>query len=255
MLIDLTQFNITRPEKINYDFPMSNPVHLIDYVKSKSLQTFFKKADEILLKNKITWEYKDLNEHEYIKWLQYYTEKMKELGHDVRATKEWYQEQHKKDVNLKGLFFYQNQKMVGSGIIGLKNNTIHLAYKASDRIKLSSISNSNLGYLIEFWALQLPLTEKPYTRLISMSRNAFGFYNTLGYLEYKFQFGFTPQITEESAMLDSVPVNESSFVLFYGIQNKELILFALIPELQKNVELFNKTPFISQAIPFREIYY
>ncbi len=255
MMISLRQFNIQRPERINYDFPVSNPANLLDHIKSKSLRSFLLKTDEILVKNNIEWKYEDLTEEKFMEWLPYYKEKMEERNHEVRATKEWYQEQISKGVHLKGLFFYQGQRLVGSGIIGLHDNIVHFAYKASDQIELSSMSNSSIGAIIEFLALKLAAETGHYTTTMSRSRNAFGFFNTLGYLDYKLRFGYKPEPISDVQLLDEVPVNEKGSVLFYGVQNKEFILFSLQPESQKEKKTFDKSRFTSSGIPFKEIYY
>ena len=112
-IVSLTQFNIKRPERLLYEFALpSDPALLPDYIKSKSLKSFLLKTDEILAENNINWNYEDLTEEKFIEWLPYYKEKMEEHNYDVRAKKEWYEEQTKQGVALKGIFLYKNEKEI-----------------------------------------------------------------------------------------------------------------------------------------------
>jgi hypothetical protein len=254
-MVSLTQFNIQRPEKIIYDFPLSNPDNVINCIKSKSLRSFLLKTDEVLKKNNIDWKYEDLTEQKFIEWLPYYKERMEERHFDVRAKEEWYQEQIKKGFNIKSLFLYQKNNMVGSAIITLKDNIASLAYKASDRMIISSMPGSSFGSVIEFLVFKLVSESGNFKVATSRSRNAFGFFNTLGYLDFRLRFGYTPRPNLVDPLQSDVPANEKGAVLFYGLQNEKFILFALQPKSQRNDELFNINSFTSSEIPFKQIYY
>lgn len=254
-MVSLTQFDIQRPEKIIYDFPLSNSTDVINHIKSNSLKSFLLKTDEILAKNNITWKYEDLIKQQFIEWLPYYKEKMDEHNYLVRAKEEWYQEQIEKGFNIKSLFLYQNKKLVGSIIVTLKDNIASLAYKASDRITVSSMPGGSLGSIIEFLLFKLVSESGNFTIATSRSRNAFGVFNTLGYLDFRLRFGYTSRPNLDDPLLSDVPVNEEGVVLFYGLQDGEFALFALQPKSQRNEELFKKSSFTSSEIPFKEIYY
>ena len=76
MLISLAQFNIQRPERVTYDFPLPSPADLVSHIKSKSLRSFLRNTDEVLAKNNIEWKYEYLTEQKFLEWLPYYKEKM-----------------------------------------------------------------------------------------------------------------------------------------------------------------------------------
>lgn len=253
--ISLTQFNIQRPEKIIYDFPLSNSTDVINRIKSNGLKSFLLKADEVLEKNNIKWKYEDLTEQKFTEWLPYYKEKMEEHDYLIRATQERYQEEVEKGFCIKALFLYKNKKMVGSSIVGLKDNVASLLFKASDRITVSSRSDSSLGSLIEFLMLKLISGGRDISLVTTRSRNAFGFFNTIGYLDFRLRFGYTPRPHPEASLLDDVPVDENGSVLFYGLQNGEFSLFALQPKDEKNKKIFDRKSFYSSGIPFKEIHY
>ena len=153
--ISLKQFNIERPERILYYLPISNATNLIKNIKGKRLKSFLSKSEEILKKNNIEWKYEELTEEKYLEWLPYYEKTMKEHNHIILATKEWYQEETKKGFNIKALFFYQDKKMVGSGIMAFKDDLVSLAFKATDRIIVSHVSYGSLGSIIDFLRLKL----------------------------------------------------------------------------------------------------
>ncbi len=252
MLISLTQFNIQRPEKVTYEFPLSNSVDLINRIKSKGLKSFLATTDEVLVKNSIELKYEDLTEQKFADWLPYYKEKMEENHHDVLAKLEWYED--KKDFRLKGIFLYQNKKLVGSGIVRLAKDIADFEFKASDKINVSSKPSSSIGSIIEFLFLRLA-TKEGYKIASSRSRNAFGFFNTLEYLDYKLRFGYKPIPSPGVPVVDDVPVNETGRVLFYGLQDGKFCLFSLQPESEKGKDWFDKSRFTSLETPLREIYY
>jgi hypothetical protein len=252
MLISLTKFNIKRPEKVTYEFSLSNPAELINHIKSKSLKSFLATTDEVLAKNNIELKYEDLTEQKFADWLPYYKEKMEENHHDVLAKLEWYKDQ--KDSQLKGIFLYQDQKLVGSGIVRLTKDTADFAYKASDKITVSSKPSSSIGSIIEFLFLRFA-NENGYKMANSRSRNAFGFFNTLEYLDYKLRFGYKPIPSPGVPVVEEVPVNETGRVLFYGLQDGKFNLFSLQPESEKGKDWFDKGRFSSLETPLKEIYY
>lgn len=252
--VSLREFNIKRPERLNYDFPLFAPDRVIDQIKSKSLRSFLADTDDMLKKNNITWKYEDLTKKKYNEWLPFYKEKMEEHNYDVRAKAGWYQEKIKQGFILKCIFFYKNEKMVGSGIFSLKNNKANFAYKASDRITIGSKTSSSLGSIIEFLFLKLA-AQNHCDIANSRSRNAFGFFNTLGYLDYKLRFGYTITPVLDALLLNDVPINEKGVSLFFGLQDDEFILFSLQPETMRGKELYDKKRFLASGLVLKEIYY
>ncbi|MBI3305754.1 hypothetical protein HYZ82_01310 [Candidatus Nomurabacteria bacterium] len=207
-----------------------------------------------MAKNNIKYKYEDLTEEKFIEWLPYYKEKMEEHNYDVRAKEEWYQEQIKKGFIMKGIFFYQDKKLVGSGIFGFHKGSTHFAYKASNRIILSAKKGSSLGSIIEFLFLKKSAESGICKIATNRSRNAFGFFNTLGYLDLKLRFGYKIRPSTD-VLLDEVPVNETGRVLFYGLQDGKFVLFSLKSGLEKGKDWFDKSRFSSFGIPLKEIYY
>ncbi|MCM2338881.1 MAG: hypothetical protein NDI62_00265 [Burkholderiales bacterium] len=253
--ISLKQFNIERPEKILYYLPISNETDLFNNIKGKKLKSFLLKSDDILKKNSIEWRYEELTKKKFLEWLVYYEEKMKEHGHAILADEEWYQEQTNKGFNIKALFFYQNNKMIGSGIMAFKDDLVSLAFKATDRITISHVSYGSLGSIIDFLRLKLICKEGNYKTVITRSRNAFGVFNTIDYLDLRLRFGYSIRSNPDAMISSDVPVNDEGCVLFYGLQNGELFLYGLQPKDVNKEEFFNKKSFFSSEIPFKKIYW
>ena len=181
---------------------------------------------------------------------------MEELKHTVWADEKWYQEETQKGYNIKALFFYQNGKIVGSGIMAFKDNLVSLAFKATDRITVSHVSYGSLGSIIDFLRLKLICKEGNSKTVVTRSRNAFGVINSIDYLDFRLRFGYTIRPNLSAPILSDVPVNDDDFVLFYGLQNGELSLYALqSKEASNKEEFFNKKSFFSSEIPFKKIYY
>lgn len=255
MLISLKKYNIQRPERLLYEFSLPKPADLLSHIKSKSLRSFLSNVDEVLLKNNIEFKYEDLTEQNFFEWLPFYMEKMKEHNYDIRAKKEWYGEQIKKGVAIKSLFLYKDKKIVGSGIFTFHDNTANFAYKASDRIIVSSKTSSSIGSIIEFLFLKKVAESGKYKIASNKSRNAFGFFNTLGYLDYKLRFGYKISPVAGVPLLDDVPINEKGVVLFFGLKNRKFVLFALQPKSSKGKKIFDKSRFDASGISLKEIYY
>jgi len=75
-------------------------------------------------------------------------------------------------------------------------------------------------------------------------------------LDFRLRFGYTIRPNLSAPILSDVPVNDDDFVLFYGLQNGELSLYALqSKEASNKEEFFNKKSFFSSEIPFKKIYY
>jgi hypothetical protein len=254
-IISLKQFNIERPEKILYYLSISNEADFLNNIRGKRLKSFLRKSEEILKKNNIEWKYEELTEKKFLEWLPYYKEKMEEHDHNILADEEWYREQIQKGFNVKALFFYQNKKMVGSGIMAFKDDLVSLAFKATDRITISHVSYGSLGSIIDFLRLKLICKEGNSKTVVTRSRNAFGVFNTTDYLDLRLRFGYTIRPNPDASILSDVPVNEEGFVLFYGLKNGELSLCALQPKDSNKEEFFNKKSFFSSEIPFKKIYY
>ena len=254
-IISLKQFNIERPERILYYLSISNETGLFNNIKGKKLKSFLRKSDEILKKNNIEWKYEELTEKKFLEWLPYYKEKMEEHNHNILADEEWYQEQTKKGFNIKALFFYQNKKMIGSGIMAFKDDSVSLAFKATDRIIISHVSYGSLGSIIDFLRLKLICKEGNFKTVVTRSRNAFGIFNTTDYLDLRLRFGYIIRPNPDAQILSDVPVNDEGFVLFYGLQNGELSLYFLQPKDASKKELFNEKTFLSSGIPFKKVYY
>src|SRR3989344_4449631 len=96
MLLSLKTFDVKRPERITWIFPISSRKDFLNNIKSKSLKLFLKNVEDILSINNIHWTYEDLTREKFLEWLPFYQAKMEEHGFDVRAKEEWYAEEQKK---------------------------------------------------------------------------------------------------------------------------------------------------------------
>lgn len=254
-IISLKQFNIERPEKILYYLSISNENDLLSNIKGKRLKSLLRKSEDILKKNNIEWVYEELTEKKFLEWLPYYKEKMGEHDHGILATEEWYHEETNKGYKIKALFFYQNGNMVGSGIMAFKDSLVSLAFKATDRITISHVSYGSLGSVIDFLRLKLICKEGNYKTVVTRSRNAFGVFNTTDYLDLRLRFGYSVRLNPDASILSDVPVNDKGFILFYGLQNGELSLYALQPKDTSEEEFFDEKSFSSLGIQFKKIFY
>jgi hypothetical protein len=253
-MYDLTSLGLFRRKRVLWMFE-GDHTNTISSLRSKSLQKFLPKAEELLREQGITWELKPITAQEYAHWLPYYEENMRLHTHDILAKPDWYAQKIAEGKQVLGLFFKKNDSLVGSGImVQTANEYISLAYKANDFISLSSQSNSSLGSVIDYFYLRYAC-ENGISRITGgRSYNAFGVETTLGYLEFKTNF-YSPVLEETEAVVQTVPLPENFVkpVVFYGEE--------LTQPLQPHLCVVSRTPLTEDqlkqyripTIPYRVI--
>jgi hypothetical protein len=229
--LDLKPYQLTRPEKIYWLYPQSTD--LLGEIKSKSLRKYLSNADESMRNNNLRIEYKTLSEDEYKEWLIFYDEKMTEHGYDHLANLDWYHRKMEAQQKVEGVFLYQSDKLVGTGIFirwaedGKEKATF--AYKASERVELPE-KNSSIGALLDYFYLKTMIDQKVDVISAGHSRNNFGVINTLGYLDYKLSFGYHPfPGIKNSQTFETVMTMENGIALFFGIKENEMKLYMMKP--------------------------
>jgi hypothetical protein len=256
MTIDLNQLHISRPEKIRWRFAnVTEESTILSAIKSKNLRKFLAGAEEALAKNAIRYEYKQLTKDEFLAWLPFYQAKMEELEYDVIASEEWYLKKMEQGLTVEGMFFYDlGHTLIGSGIFTRKETEKGtFAFKATERIDLSSKPNSSLGAVIDFFFIREMVRKDVAIISGGVSRNAFGVINSLGYLDYKLRFGYEPSFAESVEVLTEVPSNSDGIVLFYGLSNEKMALYALRPK--GITATFEQARFSTPELPFIELEY
>ncbi len=251
--LNLAPFGITRSEKVVWRFP-EQAKDVLENIKSKSLRKFLRNAKEALATKSIRYEYKVLSDQDFIDWLPYYTEKMTENGYQIIASTEWLQKKRDAGLTVEGMFFYKDDKLVGTGIFTKdQSEKATFAFKASDRIDLSNEANSSLGAVIDYLFLDEMVQKQVKIISAGRSKNAFGVLNSFGYLDYKLRFGYQPSVDPLSPLLETVPVNEQGVILFYGLKDNKLALYEFKP---KGFEIqFEQARFATPELPFVVIEY
>ena len=253
--MDITQFSLRRPEKVVWRFPEAAAENILAGIKSKGLRKFLQKIDQILQDQHIRYEYRqEVTHEEFELWLQYYKQKMIENKYDVIASTDWYEKKVGTGSRVEGIFFYQNDQLVGSGILAnnLQGKGV-FAFKASDKINLTNDSNSSIGAAVDYFFLKEMSQQGVKIISAGRSRNAFGVINSFGYLDYKLRFGYEPLIQETESLVGEVPLNENGVVIFYGYRGEKMTLFALKP---KGYEItFEVARFATPELPFELIEY
>ncbi len=249
--IDLTPYNILRPEKLEWYFPsVQTDEDIFTAIKSKSLRSFLRKTDLRIEQVGITWEHRSISYQEYLQWLAYYVKKMKEQNFSIFATESWYQEKISEGKEITGIFLYKSGTMIGSTIISVQHldllATSH--FKASEHLHDFSDRNSSLGAIIDFLFLRT-MRQKGIRNLSSgRARNAAGIFNSYGYIDYKLRFGFVPTVITDMQNFDSAPLSEDGTVLFFGVQNEQLVMVGC---RKKNSDFeFESKRFATEEMPF-----
>lgn len=227
---DLTKYHISKTEKVSWRIPNDNrSPYALDHIKSSSQRKFLQNIDHILESNSITWHAAPIDRIQFLEWMEYYEAKMSE--HDYRhiADANWFDTRISEGKVIEGMFFYKDGKLICSGIFVVEGTQkATFAFKASDRIDLSSKSNSSIGSVIDYFFLKEMLARNITIISAGKSRNAFGVHNTFGYLEYKLRFGYYPLI-DDVDQETTVPLSEEGSVAFFAKQNNALKLFYVHP--------------------------
>jgi len=180
-------------------------------------------------------------------------------GYDAIATAEWYDDRRALGRELLGMFLEQQtgkgMKLVASGIFTQQDRELGtFAFKASERIKISKDNKGTLGAVLDYLFLREMLNNNVKNISAGRSRNAFGFYNTLGYLSYNLRFGFVPSAAEDTSFEITVPLNEDGTSLFYGVKNNIFSLFSV--KKAGNSERSTEFAQLSAPeVPYQEIEY
>lgn len=254
LTFNLQPHHLKRPEKIVWRIPgvRTPSASALDLIKSTSQRKFLRTIDAVLEINGITWKLISLSKQQFLDWLPYYETRMLELDFRTLATEAWYEARVQAGKEIWGMFFYQQEKLVCSGIFvieGTKKATF--AFKASDRIDLTNKQNSSIGSVIDYFFIREMMQRGIHTLSAGQSRNAFGVYNTLGYLEYKLRFGYEPLIGEGIPCEYSVPLSEDSSVVFFASHQEKLQLTYIHAEaLRKEIPAVRLLP---PSISFQEI--
>lgn len=213
-VIDLTPFELQRPEKLLWLYPQG-VTEPLDHLNSSSLRKFLAKAEELLSDNHITWEVKTLDEAGFTQWLSYYQSKMDENEFSTIADIAWFQKRLAEGYQIQGLWFLKGEQLVASGILRVKDTEeVVLAFKASDRLELGGKANSSIGAVVDYCFLQYAVDQGFGRISAGRSRNAFGVINSIGYLDFKLRFGYLPHPDPTSPLLVEAPVDEQGRAVF-----------------------------------------
>jgi hypothetical protein len=250
--IDLTPFGIERPEKISWAIEATSK-DALELIQSKSVRSFLRQSHTLLEEAGIMLDFKELSLESFLQWLPFYEAKMSEHEYDILANSEWFHKRQAEGKKIYGLFFYKADQLVGSGIITVGNDKGTLSFKASERIDLSSKTNSSFGSIIDYLFMQ-KILDMGLTHISGgTSRNAFGVINTIGYLDYKLRLGYAPSPAKTAVLLSEVPLNDEGLVLFYGLKGSQLSLYALTNA--EHSGQFEVSRFATEEIPFVHLRY
>lgn len=227
-MIRLSRFGIRRPEKIRWMFSPESEKSILEAIPSKSLRKFLAHSPEILVEKGIESETVLVDETTYREWHTFYTKVMSAQNHEVLAPDDYLHQKKLAGEKVWGIFYRKNSKLLAGEIITEKKDFTSLAFKASERIDISNESGSNLGSMLEYASLCLAESfGKPVSS--GVSRNAFGFYNTMGYLEFKLRFGYQATLESDVNLLDEVPLQSGKATFFFGVDSNEHSNQALTP--------------------------
>lgn len=184
-----------RPSKILWVFPPTTQSdRWADIIPSKSVRQLARQVNQLLDQANIVSSAVKLTEEEYLAWHKYYAETMLSQDHEVLASEAWFKKNAGLLADIWLLDFRRDGVRVGASIISRSHEGVFTHhFKASDRLKIDGPDNVSLGLLIELWYAEFCFGQNPSKVTSGLSRNAFGYYNTLGYLAAKLRMGYIPE--------------------------------------------------------------
>jgi hypothetical protein len=214
----------------------------LDIIKSKTTKKFLRNHLEDFLRDyQIDVTVKEINETDYLEWLTYYQEKMRENNFDIFAKPEWYTNKVADGYKIYGIFIRQNSQLLGTGIVSRSpDNTFTINFKASEKTDFSNYRNASIGTVIEFYFIKLAYEHTASQISSGTSRNAFGVVNKLGYLNFKLRYGYMPITVTTEPQHQAVDILEGLPVCFYGYTDNpdqlRLYVFNHGQELPENIK-------------------
>lgn len=225
----MSDSKINRPTKLLWLLPTPTPgQHWSQVIPSKSVRHLAKQKEQLLESSGITYEIVPLTEPFYLEWHEFYARTMREQNHDVIAAPDWFS-QKKDQVSALYLLDFRLQdtgERVGASVVSQNFEGVFThSFKASKRVDIQGPSNASLGLLIELVFVEFALDQQA-TRISSgVSRNAFGYFNTIGYLASKLRMGYLPQAAPNRPWDSELPkLNESSPTLWFIPKNDQSAL-------------------------------
>jgi hypothetical protein len=225
-----------RPVKIQWLYPVLEPTdNWYAKILSKSLRKQAANCLEKLNLNDISFKKTPLTEDRYLNWLKFYTKHMLELGHDIIATPEWYQEKQSEYSDFWLIEYFKENELVGGSVLGqTPDKTIAHCFKASARIELSGDQNISLGSLMELIYLKTSVEDGAKQITSGSSRNGFGYFNSLGYLVSKLRMGFYPKYLEKFGQDQNFEILSPSTPTAWLVMNKSQVFSILLYPNQKH---------------------
>jgi hypothetical protein len=241
MELNLSNYSITRPHKVEWMVPTLTPDPL-DIIKSKTTKKFLKNhLDDFLKEYQLTVTTQDISETDYLEWLKYYRAKMEENNFDIFAKPEWYPNKVSEGFKVYGIYLRSTSALLGTGIVTCsRENKFIINFKASDKTDFSNYRNASLGTIIEYYFLKLAYDKNATEISSGRSSNAFGVINKLGYLNFKLRYGYQPVTVVNEPYYQSVEVLEGLPVCFYGFTSSpdqlKLYVYNHSQELPENIK-------------------
>lgn len=212
--------NLVRSKKLLWVFPKSETQDWQSSIPSSSSRKIARNLDDIVEKSQLKFVWEELTEQKFTTWRAYYEKIMREQQHDVLAPEDWYSKYAVDERKLFLLSCYKSEQneLVGGAIVSETNEkmwTLH--YKASERLETLGRGNSSLGLLFELEYMRKAMESNPELVTSGHSRNAFGYYNTIGYLLFKLRMGYRPTIPADAILEEDFPFREGEPTVWYAL--------------------------------------
>jgi hypothetical protein len=241
------------PTKILWVFPAPEPESPWETnIPSKTVRNVYKNLDTILADSRIQIDIQELTTERYIAWHTYYARIMKSQDHEVLAGIDWFE---RRTLELDKIWIIEatgtNNDILGGSIISVDTNGVFTHhFKATERISIAGPANTSLGILLEFLYLRFAFQNDPQKVTSGLSRNGFGFFNTLGYLASKLRMGYVPHEANDRPWDNEFLVKESAEPTIWFIKRDTHPLVAWVHPNADKLPSEIKTYFERLHIPY-----
>lgn len=212
-----TKSGFKRPVKLEWVLPKAADYRTV--IPSKSSRKIAQNLTAILGDSQIEFAIIQVTAESYAEWLSYYQRIMTSQGHDLFATPGWLEEKTAAGFSVWMIDTVQQGNRVGAAIFSVKDGTYTCHFKASEHLEIHNWPNVSLGILIEFLFIEHAVAAQANKISSGISRNGFGFYNTLGYLNFKLRLGYQPQAVPDRGFESTFPAHTGKPTIWFGCEN------------------------------------
>ncbi len=233
-------FGYVRPKKIRWAMVLKgdDPFKLI---KAKKLRKHLKNWLSNIESYGLKYEVKDsLTSKDFAQWFKKYSSLLtsKEKA-NININQNWLLYKTKAGKRVGGVFIYKGNKLLGGNIFIISETGFTITYGIVEKIKYP---NWSLGAIADFISVRRAFEMGYKTVGFGQDNNLYGYHLSQGLLQYKLNFGLTPNYKDTDIIYTTKFIDYKKFkdsIIFLGIKDSKKIFYILKKISSKEVSQIN----------------